>query len=313
MIRSVGERTEELCRFLILEQGVPPENVVIVRERPFSKTLRVGSEVGIDSKKPWTLFVDADLLLRKGSILRMLEIARKQPAQVCQIQGYCLDKFFGGARIGGVHLYRSNLLSEFARSIPPDGIDIRPESHALNSMEKKGFPWLIVPELVGLHGFEQSYEDIFRTTMVHAHKHDYLSTLFVPFWRSRAASDADYKVALAGFAAGIERIGSVRIDKDAPYFKEAMERTVLAEKGDLCKLGWNLERVEEIVRSWEAPHEYKEVFPDGMTSSQYSTIHRAAIMWRSLVGIFGFSGGTLAAMGRALLYLSRKYSRSESV
>ena len=64
VIRSVKERTEELCKKLILQQGIPEENLFIIHERPFSRAMRVGYQLGIDRNLPWTLYIDADVFLR---------------------------------------------------------------------------------------------------------------------------------------------------------------------------------------------------------------------------------------------------------
>lgn len=278
----------------------------VVRERPFSKTLRVGSQLGIEQGRKWTFFVDSDLLLRPGLIERMLFHAEAQPARVCQVQGYCLDKFFGGARIGGIHLYRTSLLSYFIDSIPKEGADIRPETRALKTMASKGFPWVIVPELIGLHGFEQSYEDIFRTCFVHAHKHSHLLDLLVPFWKSQTDLDADYAVALAGFAAGIEHPGSVRINKDAPYFLAAMERLHYREKPKLSASAWTLSRVEGTIKGWKEPSSYWEHFPVGMIGSGSSLFSRAVAALRAQVGARGPARGTFLWLSRVFLLLSKK-------
>lgn len=305
VIRSVGERTEDACRSLILEQGLPMDAVFVVRERPFSKTLRRGSQIGIEQGRKWTFFVDSDLLLRPGSIERMLRHAESQPARVCQVQGYCLDKFFGGARIGGIHLYRTSLLNDFIESIPKEGVDIRPETRALKTMASKGFPWVIVPELIGLHGFEQSYEDIFRTCFVHAHKHLYLADFLIPFWREQAELDADYRVALAGFGAGIEHPGSVRINEEEHYFRDGMVRVKQDEKTELPASSWNLKRVEKAVSSWEEPASYWDYFPAAMVSSGSGFFGRAKTSLMAQIGHRGFARGILAWLGLGLVKLSR--------
>lgn len=308
VIRSVGERTEEVCRALVLEQGVPPEAVFVVRERPFSKTLRVGSEIGLEQGKKWTLFVDADLLLRRGSIQRMLNQAESEPNRVCEVQGYCLDKFFGGVRIGGIRVYRTSLLNDFIDSIPEEGVDIRPEARALQTMASKGFPGVTVPQLIGLHGFEQSYKDIFRTCLVHAHKHLHLANFFVPFWRTHAEDDEDYRIALAGFAAGIEATGSVRIDKELPYLTDAKVGRNYVEKSELRCTGWDLEKVEEIVSNWPQPDAYPDFFPFGMLGSDAGWLRRVRALWLGEVRSKGFINGSLKTLGRSLLYLSRDTS-----
>jgi len=286
---------------------VSAEAVFVVRQAPFSKTLRVGGKIGLEQKRPWTLFVDADLLLRPGSIPRIVEVGEAQAPKVCQVQGYCLDKFFGGARPGGIHLYRTSLLGEFLSSIPDEGVDIRPETRALKTMASKGFPWFLAPELAGLHAFAQSYEDIFRTCFVHAHKYPHLFEFLIPYWRSKVELDDDYRVALAGFSAGIEHSGLVRIDKKAPYFLAAMARVNLVEKDELPVSAWDLNRVEETVIGWVEPVSYWDFFPAGMTSSRSGFFGRAMSGLRIQIGLKGALSGIFSWLGTAFLFLSRKY------
>lgn len=275
IIRSVGERTESLCKKLILEQGVPDNAIHIINEAPFSKAMKVGFEIGISEKRPWTFCVDADLLLRPGSVLRMLQQAERQPEKLCEIQGFVLDKFFGGARKGGVHLYRTSLLDKVIKEIPAEGVNVRPETYALNAMLNNGYPWHTVEELVGLHDFQQSYEDIFRKCFVQAHKHLNFTELFIPFWRSKSSLDIDYQVALSGYGEGIKHFGDVRIDKRANYFLDAMQNLELSPKNDVEIDAWDLSRIESIITNWEEPSEYEKYFPTGMLVAQGKGLSKA--------------------------------------
>jgi hypothetical protein len=264
VIRSVGERTETLCKKLILEQGISSSAIHIVKEVPFSKAMKTSFEIGIAAKRPWTFCVDADLLLRPLSIFKMIQHAENQPENVCEIQGFVLDKFFGGIRKGGVHVYRTSLLDKVINEIPVEGLNIRPETHALVAMQKSGYPWKTVEELVGLHDFEQSYEDIYRKCFVHSHKHLIYTELFIPFWRSKISSDRDYQIALIGFAEGIKYFGDVRIDKSAKYFLDSMQDLRLNQKSDLNISDWDVNLVESIIINWKEPLKYFDYFPTGM-------------------------------------------------
>lgn len=281
IIRSVGERTETVCRQLIIEQGVPPEAIFTINEAPFSKAMRAGFEVGLEQDRPWTFCVDADLLLRSGSIEQMVGLSEKQPSNVCEVQSYILDKFFGGARMGGVHVYRTGLLDKVIANIPKEGVNIRPESHTLNSMARNGHPWVSLPVLVGLHDFEQSYDDIFRKCFVQAHKHFYRVNLFIPFWREHVMHDPDYKVALAGFAAGIEHPESVRIDAREEYFQVGMRRLGIEAKEDMNPVEWNLDRVDNILENWVEPAGYWEEYPAGMAGFEKGVSARALALFKS--------------------------------
>lgn len=296
IIRSVGERTESLCRKLILDQGVPKEAVFVIDEAPFSKAMKVGFEIGISEKRPWTYCVDADLLLRPQSILNMIEHAERQPSNVCEIQGFILDKFFGGARKGGVHLYRTSLLDRVIDLIPAEGQDIRPETHALNAMRAVGYPWKTVPELVGLHDFEQTYEDIFRKCFVQAHKHLGHTELLIPYWRSKATQDIDYQVALAGFSEGIKHFGEVRIDKRAEYFQGAMKDLETSPKNDINLSEWSLDGIESLIQNWVEPPEYQDKYPGGMlANSGLSILSRALAQYK-----WHRSSASMSASGRQI-------------
>lgn len=280
IVRSVGERTEDLCRKLILAQGVPEEAVVIVREAPFSQAMRTSFRTGLEHGRPWTFCIDADVLLRAGSIQKMLDLADQQPRNVCEIQGFVLDKFFGGPRTAGNHIYRTSLLDRVLEAIPEEGVDVRPETHALQAMKAAGYPWRLVTELVGLHDFEQQYSDIFRKSFVQAHKHLSHIDLFVPFWREKAEEDIDYRVALSGFAAGVEYVGEIRIDRRAEYYRKGTQRLGLDDKCDLDPNSLGPNEIEQVIENWTEPHSYWVKYPGGMRGSANGMFSRSVAQYR---------------------------------
>lgn len=306
VIRSCGERTVEVCKNLILEQGVPVDSVFTLNESPFSKALHLGSQIGIDEGKDWTLFVDADVLIRPGSIPRLLKHAESLPKEVCEVQGYCLDKFFGGARQVGIRLYRTSLLNVFILNIPGEGTDIRPESRALESMAAQGYSRRVVPEITGLHGFEQCYEDIFRTSFVQAHKHLQFSQFFVSYWRSMIGFDEDYKVALEGFGAGVSHLGDVRIDKGASYFQKTLDNLSTYPKPKLEKSSWTLSKVEETIINWKEPDTYFDFFFSGIVGSKSNLFERISSSLRPQIMRKGLKNGVLAWLGWVFSDLARK-------
>jgi len=262
IIRSAGERTETICRNLVIDQGIPASQVTIVREVPFSAAMRKSFQIGIESRLPWTFCIDADVLLRPGSIETMLAFAETQDPNVCEIQGVVLCKFFGGPRPAGNHLYRTELLEQVIQCIPEEGVNIRPEFHTLNSMQSKGYPWLTVPYLVGLHDFEQFHLDIYRKCFVQAHKHDYLTELFTTFWRSCMRTDEDYRVAMAGFAGGLQHDGQVTIDVSSRLFDVQLAPLGFQEKAPLDKDAWTPSTIESIISGWKEPDIYLKLFPN---------------------------------------------------
>jgi hypothetical protein len=261
IIRSSGERTGQLCKQLILEQGVPAENLVVLKEAPFSTALKRSFETGIERGLKWTLCNDADVLLRPGAVETMLNLAEQQDEQVCEVQGFILDKFIGGPRNGGVHLYRTSLLPKALENIPLEGSNVRPEFQTLQGMAAIGYPYKTIPFLVGIHDFEQYYLDIFRKCFIHAHKHLDLAEVFLSFWREKASSDMDYVVALHGFASGVEHYGEVFIDSRQEIYQILLSSYQIQEKSDLASESYSLAAIEEIINNWVEPDLYRELYP----------------------------------------------------
>jgi len=292
IIRTVGERTEALCKKLVLEQGIAGENVVFVREAPFSKALEKSFQVGLERGLPWTMCVDADLLLRPYSIKKLVEFGNKQKPEVCEFQGLVLDKFFGGPRPAGNHLYRTVHLKKALEMIPEEGINIRPEFHTLKRMKLSGFPWYNTSLLMGIHDFEQHYRDIYRKTFVYAHKYYQNVDLFLVYWREMLKNDPDFMVALKGLANGICHYDKVHIDINQSYYAEFQSQVQIKEKGLLDINRYSTSDIQDIINSWKVPEKYLEKFPEkyGYDERKVKKIGRRHIIKNKLrkTGYTGF-------------------------
>lgn len=263
IIRSVKERTEQLCRKLLLDQGVPEEDLHIVHEVPFSASLKKSFSIGIEKEKEWTLCVDADILPRSGSVSKMVELAESSNRKVCEIQGYIMDKFFGGPRIGGYHLYRTSLLPEVITQIPQEGVHIRPESYTLRQMAKKGHPRTRVPYIIGIHDDEQFNYDIYRKAFVHAVKHLNHADLLVSHWKKNAEKDFDFYVALKAFSDSIQNTEDVFINSDQNLYKKLFEQAGFDEKDELPLSEISLDDIEARIQNWKFGDKYYEYYPNG--------------------------------------------------
>ncbi|MCC5943258.1 MAG: hypothetical protein JJU37_17070 [Balneolaceae bacterium] len=262
IIRSSNERTENLCKKLILEQGIHNSEIFVIHEIPFSQSLLKSFEIGIESGKKWTFCVDADVLLRPNSIDKMIRHANSQSQNVCQVQGYMLDKFFGGVRKGGVHLYRTALLNKVIDKVPVEGTDIRPESFTLRLMEDEGYPSRVVPYVVGLHDFEQYYFDIYRKAFVQVEKHLSRAELLITIWKQFAEQDHDYCVALKGFADSLTNDRDVFINSELPLYTELFDNSGIKEKSELDINSYDDAKIEKIITEWNCLDIYHSYFPD---------------------------------------------------
>jgi len=269
VIRSIGERTEQVCKKLILDQGISKNQVHLVREIPFSQALYKSYEIGIDSGCKWTLCVDADVQLRPGSISEILRLAEKQNDSICEIQGFMMDKYFGGIRKGGIHLYRSSLLPLVKEQIPNEGDDIRPETQTLCNMKKLGYNRAVVSYVVGIHDDEQFNKDIYRKAFVHGVKHMNRLPLFVTLWKERLSEDSDFEVALFALSESIKSTDQLYINAEKEIYSSMFEKSGFKEKNPLRPKDISLESVEKKIQHWKSPDLYFSYFPtrDGYDSA----------------------------------------------
>lgn len=199
MIRSVGERTEEICKRLLTEQ-LPGTEVVVIHETPFEKALRRCFDIGLEAKTDWLIAVDADHLLLPGAMQAMFSAAEKSPH--FHLQGKFRCKFSLSERDGGPRFYRVANLEMVKKKLAPVGAELRPESSMLMRIVGMGHPIEKVPYVTCLHDHEQWYVDIYRKGVMHGAKfHGWRETL-LPEWKQRAEKDMDYHVLATGFESG---------------------------------------------------------------------------------------------------------------
>ena len=92
VIRSVGERTDAVCRRLVCEQ-IPEANVIVIRERPFGAAVRKTFQTGLERGLRWTLALDADVLVRANALHDMLAWAVSTPEKFFFANFAVADKF----------------------------------------------------------------------------------------------------------------------------------------------------------------------------------------------------------------------------
>lgn len=251
IIRSVGERTETLCIESVLCQGVSKDDLHIVKIAPFSRALEDSFRLASRLNKEWTLCLDADVILRPNSIHQLLEFSEKQNANVFEIQGMVWDKFFGGPRPAGNHLYRTKYLNKALNFISHDPTILRPENHVLLKMKEIGFPWRQLKYCVGVHDFEQYNRDIFRKAMLHSVKHSNFFSLFLSHW-SENSEDEDFIVSLDGFLFGLKQKNPIFCDMNTEIPK-------IDEKGEINTSEFNLNIVESVLKSKVNKHYLTEL------------------------------------------------------
>ena len=289
---------------MILEQGVQEKDLIIVREVPFSMSMKKSFEIGLERGKKWTFCIDADVLLRKHSIQKMIQFAENQKKNVCEIQGLVLDKFFSGPRGAGNHLYRTSLLRKVIERIPVEGEDIRPETNALNRMAADGYPWENVPYLVGVHDDEQYNFDIYRKSFVQAVKHLNYADLIVHHWKKNLEHDYDFRIALTAFSEGIRNTDTVYINSEQDLYRELFNAAGFMEKEELDISTISLEDIEERIQNWEINEKYYNYFQNSMGLQSSSEVMSRKL--KSSIGKRGLLDTLRLSTSQTLITLGKK-------
>lgn len=214
VIRSVGERTTDLCRYII-EQQVNSDNIFVIYEIPFSKAVHKTFALGLEKKLPWTIAIDADVLVSRRAIRTLIDRAEGCRVPFFKGNARSFDKFYGFVRTICPHIYRTSYLEYALSAFQPEEY-LRPETH-LVELVNAHFKLLSAQfnDILALHDFEQYYTDIFRKTFVYAKKHPEKISYFINYWGHFIASDDDYLVALSGLYKGLFYEELVAIDASA--------------------------------------------------------------------------------------------------
>jgi len=232
IVRHCGERTTDACAQL-LAQLAPGNRIHRVSARPFQEVLRQSLALGLSEGRPWTLCIDADVLILPDLYAFLSEVD-SFPAGFFEAQALVLDKLIPARRPAGNHLYRTELIGRALREIPR-GDSMRPESDMIRAMAAKGCVAHQSAQLIGLHDFAQAHRDIYLKAFLHAHKHSFLVPLLRPLWESLGRVDDDFRVALRALEDAQVRGPIPQISRDfgALWIDGVLESMRLAPKAPL--------------------------------------------------------------------------------
>ncbi len=248
IIRKTSERTFQACQKLAQRQeGI--QTVKVVSGIPFETCLRNCYQEAIQSGHRWTMTLDADVLLRDGAAAALIREAEKLPKSFAQVEGRVLDKLTGTYRFAGNRVYRTALLEKALDLIPEPGTTVRPETETIRRLNRMGHPSRQAGIVMGLHDFEQSFEDIYRKACLHSYKHRIMLSEMLEYWEKHASEDSDYLVAIHAFC---EQLLSLkRPVPSAPSFsgqtQPLLETLGLTEKPGLDTSGISFQFVESVM------------------------------------------------------------------
>lgn len=212
IVRSVGEATEANCLNLLVENGFPLDQTIILNEKPFAKSIHVSFKKAIDLGYKYLLIIDADVLLRKDSIH---ELFYHLDDNVFVVQGMIIDYITNEIRSAGNHLYNVKHLPAALKLLDINTYMVRPECNLILQMSRLGFKYIVTPTLIGIHDYFQSYYDIYRKSYLHGIKHK--SKLFDILEIAKIRDDEYKDAIIKGTVSGFFRESTVKVDYRENY------------------------------------------------------------------------------------------------
>jgi len=238
IIRAAGERTEEACRRLA-ERQVGAGNVVVLHEKPFSRAVMRSLEVGIEAGRPWTVLLDADILLAPGDVDAIVARIADTPDDTYLVLGRTLCKFHGGSIPGGLKAVRTSLLDEALATTRAQEGSLLPEAALNHAMAARGNALARVPDIWGIHDYEQSYRHIFLKMVARARKSSREAPMLLARAEELSGSDPDFRVAAWGLRVGLAAAGDPGApreydwENDFPEFELMLKEAGLSPKPPL--------------------------------------------------------------------------------
>jgi len=249
VIREAGERTAELCHRIVAAQ-VLPGSVTVVSERPFAAAHEKSVRIALAQRRQWSVFLDADVLLRRDALRRMVEELESCTHTFYMMNFLVLDRGFGGPAYG-VHCYRTELFGKAVKFMKVAWQDQRPETRLCKEMAKRGIPTILSRTIVGLHDYEQYYRDLYRKVFVRAAKFPKRVEYMSKRLRCAYATEPESRVMMWGLVDGVLYAKENAIAPlDIEYYQEksmaALRMLGLAERDPLNDADYHVPIVDMI-------------------------------------------------------------------
>lgn len=288
IIRSIGERTEEVCAELVDLQRQPCEKVTILREPTHARAIGKTIATGMKSSAEWVIVLDADMLLLPGGMSQVRKELALCDASVFFLDAAVFDKLFRIKRVG-VKAYRRATLGKIYEVFNEikDEPNLKIEKAMLKRFRERNRELTMAfPEsTVALHDFHQYYKDLYRKTYLYATRTPAWNKGARKLWGKWANKDSDYLVMLKGLedAQNEKRQLSNSVkDFDPEEIEERIKKLGLTEKGPLHWKNFIEKRLtismETEIRSHEENGVFKDFFPSP-EPSQLNKLKALLIKW----------------------------------
>lgn len=271
IIRGARERTEELC-VSIVERIVGRENFILLNEDSFNKAhlrcLEIGSSL---SRYEYFIFLDADVILDSDFFWKNVlgALNRNKDKLFYMLNFMVFDRQSRSPFYAGVHLYQSKTL-KFALKYKNEVFNNqKPETYICKLMARDGYKTYLSNSLLGYHGFEQYYIDMYRTAFVRAVKYSTHWDFYLSTFHKYSKPYNDYFFSLLGcldgitFKANNNDMASLKREYYVPLFNEYLQQYEISEKTKIDldnftplnyqNLTSNINPLFEINKYWLAP------------------------------------------------------------
>ncbi len=262
VIRSTGERTEKLCEYAVLKNGIDKENIVYVKNiSPFSKALEEGYKLALEYGKKYTFFIDADMIVLPNTLNVMVEAMGRLPNKIFFMNPLAYDYLSGLIIRNGPRLYRTSYLKVAIKLVQDESVSPRPETFVIKKMRRLGYFSIDFDYLSALHEFEQYRRDIFRRVITRYFKSTSVTKKYLRsrFEKLRKAN-LDFEVAyLAIEYARKNKVTKPKLDYN--QYQEIFRELNIEEKKEINNLELTYrELINFINNNKEKFVYYKEVY-----------------------------------------------------
>lgn len=207
IVRATGESTTQILMKQLKKQLTPKDCLFVIdKEECFEDKLKRGFELGVQKGKDFTVFIDADILLRRNAIKQIKKHIEKLDATDLGFGLRLWDRFYDRPKFRGLHIYRTALLDKAISCVPAPNLELRPESFTKQKLKEEGHAWRngISLYVAGIHDFFQKADDIYYKFLVRSKRSEKdLEDLKQKF---RSNPDKDFKIALQGIEDGEQMI-----------------------------------------------------------------------------------------------------------
>ncbi|MFW2437771.1 MAG: hypothetical protein ACN4GR_00195 [Arenicellales bacterium] len=196
VIRTVGERTEEVCIELVNRQKDEHETLHVVREKTHANAVESTIGLGLESKADWLVAIDADMLLIPGSMSTIRNEIQLCSNDTAILHPAVVDKLYRMRR-WGLTVYRKSILEELNNEFQEikKKQNIKIESAAIKQFTKNNQRQIYFSRKVAaIHDFYQYYRDLYRKAYLNASRNQGFNKNVRKYWTRLAKTDPDYLV-----------------------------------------------------------------------------------------------------------------------